>query len=113
MLSTPRDEEAARYFAKALQAEGVPAGSMYSPMLPDRHIYCYWEYVMNKLSADRHGWPWTSPFYKGSVEYSRDMCPRTLDILSRTIVIGLHQRMTDEHAGQIAEAINKVAEATA
>lgn len=108
-----KDQETARYFAKALQAEGVPAGAMYSPMLPDRHIYCYWEYVMEKLSGDRHGWPWTSPFYKGKVEYSRDMCPRTLDILGRTVVIGIHQRITGEQADMIAEAINKVAAATA
>ncbi len=105
---TPK-AEMTKPFAEALVAEGIPAGSMYSPLLPDRHIYCYWEYVIEKLSSDRHGWPWTSPFYKGNVEYSRDMCPQTLDILERTVVIGIHQNLTDQHADWIIEGIQKVA----
>lgn len=108
-----QDKPTAIRFAEALCAEGVPAGALFSPMLPDRHVYCYWEYVMEKLSADRHGWPWTSPFYKGNVEYSPDMCPRTLDILGRTVVIGLNQRIEDHQADQAVEAVKKVARALA
>ena len=41
--------------------------------------------------------PWRDPRYKGKVEYSPDMCPQTLDILSRTVSVGLNQRLTEEH----------------
>ncbi|GIX05605.1 MAG: hypothetical protein KatS3mg115_0008 [Candidatus Poribacteria bacterium] len=46
--------------------------------------------------------------YSGKVEYDPEMCPQTLDILNRTLRIGLNVRMTEEHARQIAAAINKV-----
>ena len=77
--------DGAKRFAEALRAEGVPGGSMYDQGIPDRHIYRYWEYVMDKLSSDAHGRPWTSPLHDGSRRYTQDMCPRTLEILGRTV----------------------------
>ncbi|MDF2659173.1 MAG: hypothetical protein K0Q94_1964, partial [Paenibacillus sp.] len=38
-----------------------------------------------------------------------DMCPRTLDWLSRAISVSLHQSMTDEDADDLIEAVRKVA----
>ncbi|HOV73901.1 MAG TPA: DegT/DnrJ/EryC1/StrS family aminotransferase [Candidatus Hydrogenedentes bacterium] len=99
----------AKWFAEALRAEGIPAGSMYDQGIPDRHIYRFWEYVMEKRSADAHGRPWTSPLHDGSRAYHPDMCPRTLDILGRTVIIGLSQTYGDQHADYIIEAIRKVA----
>ena len=99
----------AKWFAEALRAEGVPAGSMYDQGIPDRHIFRYWEYVMEKRSSDAHGWPWTSPRHDASRTYSPDMCPRTLDILGRTVMIALSQTFEDRHAAWIVEGILKVA----
>lgn len=95
--------------SEALAAEGVANGTKHNAGFPDRHIYCYWDYVMDKHSHDPTGWPWTSPLYKGNVEYSRDMCPRTLDVLGRAISIGITQRYTDADADDVARAIRKVA----
>ena len=39
------------------------------------------------------------------------MCPRTLDLLSRAIFIGINQWWTESDCEQIAGAINKVLEA--
>jgi hypothetical protein len=39
------------------------------------------------------------------------MCPRTLDILGRTVVISLAQTFEDRHADWIVQAIRKVAAA--
>jgi hypothetical protein len=39
------------------------------------------------------------------------MCPRTLDILSRTVAVAINQRMTASHSAQIAAAMRKVATA--
>ena len=103
------DYERAREFGMALKAEGIPAGGTYDKAIADRHVYCYWEYVMNKTSADRHGRPWTSLLHDQNRSYSPDMCPRTLEILGRTIVISLAQTFEDRHAGWIIQAVLKVA----
>jgi hypothetical protein len=42
-----------------------------------------------KSSASKEGCPWTCPHYKGKVEYSVDMCPKTLDVLGRTVTFGI------------------------
>ncbi len=101
--------ERAKRFALALNAEGIPAASIYDRGIPDRHIYCYWEYVMEKRSWDAHGRPWTSPLHDPSRQYHPDMCPRTLDILGRTIIISLAQTFEDQHAEWIIQGIRKVA----
>jgi len=103
----------AKRCAKALQAEGIPAGSMYDAGIPDRHIYCYWEYVMQKTSGDAHGWPWTSPRHDPSRTYRPDMCPRTLDILGRAVVLPISQTYEDRHADLMVQAVRKVAHALA
>ena len=103
----------ARLFCEALKAEGIPAGSVYDKSIPDRHVYCYWEYVMEKNSHDRNGRPWSSPLHDQTRNYHPDMCPRTLAILGRTVVISLSQTYEDCHARWIAEAIRKVATALA
>jgi len=109
-LLFPTPDEARRC-AEALAAEGVPVHTIYNQGFPDRHIYRHWEYVLNKTSLNQAGCPWRCGHYKGNVEYSPDMCPRTLDILSRTVAVAINQRMTATHSAQIAGAMRKVAAA--
>lgn len=99
----------AKRFAQALNAEGIPAASIYDQGIPDRHIYCNWEYVMDKRSSDAHGRPWTSPLHDASRQYHREMCPKTLDILGRTVIVSLAQTFEDHHAEWIIQGIRKVA----
>lgn len=103
----------AKRFALALRAEGIPASSIYDKGIPDRHIYCYWEYVMEKHSGDVSGWPWTSPRHDPSRKYSPDMCPRTLDILGRVVVITISHHLEDRHVEWIIEGVRKVAQGLA
>jgi dTDP-4-amino-4,6-dideoxygalactose transaminase len=105
--------ERAQRFASALNAEGIPASSVYDKTVPDRHIYCYWEYVMDKSSSDPHGRPWTSPLHDQSRRYTPDMCPQTLDILGRSIHIDITQRYEQKHVDWIVQAVQKVAAALA
>ena len=63
---------------------------------------------MNKRSHHPSGYPWKDPSYKGDVEYSKDMCPNTLDILGRTLLFNFHMNMTEEQAKLMARALNKV-----
>jgi 8-amino-3,8-dideoxy-alpha-D-manno-octulosonate transaminase len=75
----------------------------------DRHIYKNWRYVMEKSGASKQDNPWTCQSYKGNVQYSQDMCPQTLDWLSRAIAIDLHQHMTEDDCNDVITAIRKVA----
>ena len=67
-----------------------------------------WDSILNKQSPHPTGYPWKDPAYKGSVEYSKDMCPQTLSLLGRSIRLDFHMNLTVEHAKMMAEALNKV-----
>jgi len=103
-----RDKDLAGKYAEALGAEGLGAGTAYNQGFPDRHIYCYWDSIINKNSPHPTGYPWKDPSYKGNVQYSRDMCPNTLSILGRSLRFGFNVNMKEEHARLMAKAINKV-----
>jgi len=104
--------EIAKKFAKALKAEGVEVNSIYNKGIPDWHIYSYWEMIINKWTATSEGCPYTCPYYKGlGPKYSADMCPDTLDLLSKSIQIDIPPQLTEEDCDQISEGIHKVAHA--
>jgi dTDP-4-amino-4,6-dideoxygalactose transaminase len=98
--------DAARAFSAALAAEGVANATIYNKQIPDRHIYCHWDYVMKKRSSDPSGWPWTAAHRP--IQYQPDMLPRTLDILGRCVSIGINHHWTEQHATLVAQAIRKV-----
>lgn len=94
----------AKRISEALSAEGATAGTILSGVLPDRHIFCYWDYVLNKRTPDRTGYPWGL----SNIQYDPEMCPATLDILKRTITLPISQRMSDAHIDSLACCIRKV-----
>lgn len=99
----------AGHFSDLLRAEGIPNGTINRDGFPDRHIFRNWDYVLNKRGVTENDTPWNCSSYKGTASYSPDMCPNTLDWLSRAISIGLHQNMADEDCADVVEAIRKVA----
>lgn len=105
-----KNEELLQKFADKVSDEGLEIGSLYSKKFPDRHIYSYWDSILNKRGTNHLNYPWGDPNYKGCAEYSKDMCPRTLDILSRTLRMSIHLNMTKDNIQEIAELINKTDE---
>jgi 8-amino-3,8-dideoxy-alpha-D-manno-octulosonate transaminase len=101
----------AKRFSAALKAEGIRNGTVYDNAIADRHIYRNWDYILAKRGTTAANCPWSCGAYHGNVEYSPDMCPRSLDYLGRAISIGLSQNLTAEHADLIASGIQKVARA--
>ena len=92
----------------AMHAEGVPAGGVYDKHVRDWHVYKYWEHVLERKSVASDGLPW-SAMPEGEVpKYSQDMCPRTLDLLGRAIMVDIDFNYSDEDCDKIAEGINKV-----
>jgi dTDP-4-amino-4,6-dideoxygalactose transaminase len=102
------DADTARGYELALRAEGLEAATIYNDGIPDRHIYSYWDSILAKRSPHPTGYPWNDPSYRGNVQYSKDMCPQTLSILSRTLLFNFNMNMNEEHARLMAAALNKV-----
>ena len=95
-------------FAKALAKEGLDiGGAAYSDAFPDRHVYRYWDVLYQDIEGNPQNYPWTNPEYKGDPQYHREMCPRTLDILSRSIRIAIHPGLTEQNMREFALAINR------
>ncbi len=105
--------ELAQQYCAALGAEGLGAGVAHNVGFPDRHIYRYWDSILDRNSANAAGYPWADPHYEGQAQYSRDMLPQTLDLLSRALRFGFNLNMTEDHARLMAQAINKVDRALA
>ena len=103
-----QDKELALAYEHALTAEGAVVGTIYNDGFPDRHIYSYWDSILEKSSPHPSGYPWKDPSYKGNVDYSIDMCPQTLSILGRAVRFDFNMNMTEDHARQMAAALNKV-----
>lgn len=103
-----------RRFTEALNAEGVPAGCIYSNGIPDWHIYAHWKMIMDKVTATPEGCPYTCSYYTekgGRIEYSPDMCPQTLQYLGRSVHLDIPPQMTRDDCDLTAEAVRKVARA--
>jgi 8-amino-3,8-dideoxy-alpha-D-manno-octulosonate transaminase len=99
------DAERAGYVAKALNAEGVGASVMFSPEKSDYHIYYHWTAILDKRTWGAQGpWDW----HEGEVRYSRDMCPRTLNLLGRAVHLDVSPELTDRNVQEIGEALDKV-----
>lgn len=101
-------EEAAKRYAEALRAEGLGCGTAHNEGFPDRHIYRYWDSILDRNAPHPDASVWTHPAYAGDPNYSRDMCPRSISLLNRALRFGFNMKMTTQHAEQMARAINKV-----
>jgi dTDP-4-amino-4,6-dideoxygalactose transaminase len=105
------DAEQAKRFAAALRAEGAGGGTMYDQTIPDRHIYAYWDHFLEKKGVTPQGCPFNCPAFPCQQEYSKDMCPRTLNLLGRAVVMGLPDSLSERECDERAAAIRKVARA--
>ena len=58
---------------------------MYRVINTGRHVYSNWEAIMNQRAHHEKMSPWRLAGRK--IRYSKDMCPRTLDILKRSVML--------------------------
>src|SRR5712691_5210322 len=84
----------AREAVDALQAEGVLATRIYSRDVVDLHIYPYWKPVLDAIAAAGAPAP---------------DCPRTLDLLERTVHVDVSPLCDDRDLDEISLAFTKVA----
>ena len=93
---------------KAMQAEGIPVGGVYDKKVRDWHIYRFWEHILGKKSVAADNLPWSGVPEEDLPKYSADMCPQTLDLLSRALLFDIDCTLTDKECDLIAGGINKV-----
>ena len=68
------------------------------PIETGKHVYSHWKPILEKRGALHPAFdPFKMEANKGIIpDYSADMCPKTLDYLSKTVYIYLHPDMTEE-----------------
>ena len=101
--------EAERVVA-ALRAEGVSCSARGQSDGRDWHVYKYMSPIMDKLPITSDGFPWVNP-QTGEVapiKYLPDMCPRTLELLSRHVAVRVDQWWNGNDCKQVAGALTKV-----
>lgn len=93
------DAETAAAFAAAIGGN--------RPFDTERHVYTHWDAVLGKRGAGTSFQnPYLLPQNQGlQTDYSPDMCPRTLDYLSRSVYLPLHCDWDD---GVIDDKINTI-----
>jgi 8-amino-3,8-dideoxy-alpha-D-manno-octulosonate transaminase len=97
--------DTATRFADALRAEGIPAGRVYG----GRPVY------MNPAVLARRT-PWTTgcPFHCAEHPTDRTyypgLCPRSEDLLARSLSIGVGPHMDEQDIDDVVRAVRKVAE---
>jgi len=101
-------EEAAKRFIERLVKHG--AGG-FRPIDTGRHVYTNWDPIMSKQAAHH---PALNPYLLAEnrdarTDYAPDMCARSLDILSRAVLIGMHPYWPEGRLEQVAAAVEKSA----
>ncbi len=97
------DADLARRFAKALIAEGLPAGRMYR----GQPVYAT-ESILQKRTASGKGGPWNCAEHPTGVDYRMGMCPHTEDLAARSALVMVAASYTASQCDAVAEAILKV-----
>lgn len=105
-------ESAARNFARAFAAQPVPAGASASlPIDSGRHVYANWEAILNRQGGPTPaGNPFLHPANTATApHYAKEMLPKTLAILKRTVLIPVNPDWTPAQCSAVAQAITAAA----
>ncbi len=78
-----------------------------------RHTYTEWDPILTRSGAAHPALdPFRFPENKGCrMNYRKDMCPQSLDILSRSVIIGLHPDRTAVEIDKLIKSIRSAAAA--
>lgn len=81
------------------------------PINTGKHVYSNWSPVLEKRGAYSSSMnPYDNPLNAGlNMDYSKDMCPRTLDILARTVYVMLGCDWTEAELNEKIDIIKRAA----
>lgn len=97
------EAEIARRFVQALLAEGIPSAQIYD----GKPVYAA-PSILAKRTASGKGGPWNCAEHPTSIEYRMGMCPRTEDLVSRSVTVGVGAVFTENDCEDVATAVLKV-----
>ncbi|MBN1458313.1 MAG: DegT/DnrJ/EryC1/StrS family aminotransferase [Armatimonadetes bacterium] len=105
-----RDEAEARAFMDRLKKEGQDS---WTPIDSGRHVYYNWEAIMGRRGSYHRALDaFKRPENRGSkARYEPDMCPRTTEILSRTVFLNVRPEATAVQVKQRIQALKAAADA--
>lgn len=104
------DSELATRFADRLGAGGVPVQSWFRSLESDRHIYQNWWPILSKRGdIDPRRDPYRITAAGRRVRYSRGMCPRTLDLLGRTVAVHISPDWSRRRLDRVVSTIDRLA----
>jgi dTDP-4-amino-4,6-dideoxygalactose transaminase len=116
MFSLPTANKAQKFvenlISENITGPGYGTHVAYVDSKPDWHVYKYWYPLLEKRTFTNEGCPFTCPYYQNSIEYTEDMCPQTLDILSKTVHLDISPLLTKEDVSSIIEGVHTVAKRT-
>jgi dTDP-4-amino-4,6-dideoxygalactose transaminase len=90
---------------QSLRAENIGASGMYRPDRTDYHVYPHWGPLLAQRTWTAQGGPWR---WGAPVEYRRDMCPQTLDLLGRAVHLDVNPLLDEEDVEETILGLNKV-----
>jgi dTDP-4-amino-4,6-dideoxygalactose transaminase len=101
--------ERAAAVCEALKAENIGAMVLYDPDRKDYHVYPHWTPIVKRRPWSEGSDPWRSAHCE--VRYSVDDCPRSLDLLGRSVHLDVSPLLTNEDVEETVEGVNRVLEA--
>jgi dTDP-4-amino-4,6-dideoxygalactose transaminase len=109
----PESPAEAERLVAALSAEGISCGTRGQHPSRDWHYYQHVEQILEKMPAASDGCPWDCPKASeaAAIEYSPDMCPRTVDLTGRQVTVRVDQWWTERDCRQVIAALTKVFDA--
>jgi 8-amino-3,8-dideoxy-alpha-D-manno-octulosonate transaminase len=90
---------------QALRAENIGASSLYRPDQIDYHVYPHWGPILAQRAWSVQGGPWR---WGAPVDYRPNLCPQTLDLLSRAVHLNVNPLLTEEDIAETIIGLNKV-----
>jgi dTDP-4-amino-4,6-dideoxygalactose transaminase len=103
-----RSEDKARSFSKILNDRGM---GCFLPIDTGRHVYTRWDPIMRRQGAHHPALdPFKLPINQDlNIQYSADMCRVSLDLLSRSVLIGMHPDHDEKKLETMASTIREAA----
>jgi dTDP-4-amino-4,6-dideoxygalactose transaminase len=96
----------AQRVAEALNAENIGAEVLYHPDEMDYHIYAHWVPILEQRTWSPNGGPWRAA--RRTIEYAKEMCPRSLELLGRAVHLDVSPLLTNEDVEETIEGLNRV-----
>ena len=88
----------------ALLAEGIPSAQLYGG-LP---VYAN-PAILARRTASNKGGPWHCAEHPTTIAYRMGMCPRTEDLVARSVSVGVGAAFSPTYCDDVAAAVGKVA----